>query len=69
MYATILLDMETHRPVDVLPDRDAATLATWLRTHPGAGIICRDRAGAPNAIQVGDRCISAQPCRKPWRPF
>lgn len=45
-YATILLDMHTHQPVDVLPDRDADTLATWLREHPGVTMICRDRSSS-----------------------
>ncbi|WP_203924931.1 transposase, partial [Rugosimonospora africana] len=64
VYATILIDMQTGRPVDVLPDRTAATLADWLRRHPGAQIVCRDRASAyaeairaaaPQARQVADR--------------
>jgi transposase len=63
-YATIVIDAVTHRRVDVLPDRKAATLAAWLREHPGAEIVCRDgsaayaeaiRQGAPDAVQVSDR--------------
>ena len=63
-YGTIVVDLETHQPIELLPDRKAETLTTWLQEHPGVRVLSRDRSkvyrsamneAAPNAIQVADR--------------
>ena len=63
-YGTLLVDMESGRPADLLDGRDQDVLAGWLDAHPGITVICRDRdseyaaaarASAPDAVQVADR--------------
>jgi transposase len=63
-YGTLIIDLERHRPLDMLADRTAATLAAWLSQRPTVAVVARDgsleyasgiTAGAPGAAQVADR--------------
>jgi transposase len=64
IFGTILVNLQAHKVIDLLPDRRAATLATWLESQTKLEIVTRDRAGAfaealrraaPSAVQVADR--------------
>jgi Transposase len=57
VYCTVIIDMVAGRPVDLLPDRDTATVAAWLREHPGAGAVCP----VPNSR--GGRRLRTRPAR------
>ena len=63
-YGTILVNLEDHRVLDLLPERSAESVATWLAQYPTITVVCRDRSalyadgirqGAPQAVQVVDR--------------
>ncbi len=63
-YGTILVDLQTHRVIDLLPDRAVTTATAWFKEHPDIRVISRDRGkdyataasqGAPQAVQVADR--------------
>lgn len=63
-YGTILVDLDKHQVIDLLPDRSVESLQAWLEKHPGVEVITRDRCGiyaeaaeqgAAHAVQVADR--------------
>ena len=63
-YGTILVDLERHKVVDLLPERSQESLVAWLKRHPGVETATRDRSniyrealakGVPGATQIADR--------------
>ncbi len=64
LYGTLVVDLERHQPIELLSDRTAETLATYLQEHSPIAFVSRDRsteyirgirAGAPQAVQIADR--------------
>ncbi|WP_208867107.1 MULTISPECIES: hypothetical protein [unclassified Bradyrhizobium] len=54
-----MCDLERNRVIDLLPDRNADTVASWLGRHPGIEVVARDRIysegarrGAPDAPKL-----------------
>jgi transposase len=63
-FGSILVNMETHKIVDLLADRESESVRAWLAAHPEVDVVSRDRGacsiegatlGAPQATQVADR--------------
>lgn len=63
-YGTVLVDLERHKVVDLLPESSQNSLVAWLRQHPEIEFAARDRShiyrealakGSPEAVQVTDR--------------
>ncbi len=63
-FGTVVVDLDAHQIIDLLPDRQADTAAAWMAAHPEITHVSRDRGaeyasaastGAPQAIQVADR--------------
>jgi len=63
-FGSILVNLETHKIVDLLADREAESVKRWLAAHPEVDVVSRDRGGcyidgatwgAPQATQVANR--------------
>lgn len=63
-FGTILVNLESRRVVDLLPDREVETSAAWMRQQLDLMVVSRDRGGtyasaaaqgAPQATQCADR--------------
>ena len=63
-YGTIMVDLDTHRIIDLLPSRETQAVQEWLKTYPNIRMVSRDGAmtyssaasqAHPEAIQIRDR--------------
>ena len=63
-YGSILVNLETHQILDLLPERTVESVIAWFKSHPEIEIVSRDRGGtyvdgatqgAPLAVQICDR--------------
>jgi transposase len=61
---TVMVDLESHRIIDIIDSRETKAVEKWLRTYPNLQFISRDGAQTyssastnshPNAIQISDR--------------
>ncbi|HEY4385094.1 MAG TPA: ISL3 family transposase [Ktedonobacteraceae bacterium] len=77
-YGTIFVNIETGKPLDLLPDRTAEAVLPWLASHSEIEVVSRDRASAyadavkralPHAIQVADRYHLVQNLREHLQQF
>jgi len=77
-YGTILINLETSKPLDLLPDRTAGAVLPWLECHQEIEVVSRDRASAyadavqralPHATQVADHYHLVQNLREHLQRF
>ena len=55
-YGTILVNLDLHRVIDLLPERSAESFSAWLKWHPEIVIIARDRSGIVADFMLKVRC-------------
>ena len=63
-YGTVMINLENHRIIDMIPSRDTNDVCNWLKTFHNIEVISRDGAityasaatnSHPDVIQISDR--------------
>jgi transposase len=63
-YGTVMVDLETHRIIDIIDSRETKQVEDWLKSYPNLVVISRDGAQTyssastnshPDALQISDR--------------
>ena len=63
-YGTVMVDIDTHRIIDIIDSRETKQVEDWLKTYPNLKVVSRDGAQTyasaisnahPNAVQISDR--------------
>ncbi len=44
-FGSILVNLETHKIIDLLADREAESVPRWMAAHPEIEVVSRDRGG------------------------
>ena len=60
-YGTVMVDIDTHRIIDIIDSRENKQVEDWLKTYPNLKVVSRDGAQTyasaisnahPNAVQI-----------------
>ncbi|MCD7836660.1 MAG: transposase [Lachnospiraceae bacterium] len=43
-YGTVMVDLDTHRIIDIIDSRETKQVEEWLKSHPNLKVISRDGA-------------------------
>ena len=63
-YGSVMVDLETHRIIDIIDSRETQQVEEWLKSYPNLQVISRDGAQTyasattnshPDALQISDR--------------
>jgi transposase len=62
-FGSILVNLETHKSIDLLADREAESVQRWMAAHPEIEVVSRDRGG----VYIDGATDGERPRRHRWQ--